>query len=387
MDFGVMRQTSRRIAVFSTVFVLIGATLFASIVYFGYVAYRTFSIYSHIKSNLYGGWNGAIHRTDDELGYAPIPNSLGDQLLPRGAAIPVRYDQDGFRVPKDYRQPSSGRRPVLLALGCSFTYGKSIPAEDAFAFKVGEELGATVRNAGVFGYGLAHMLIQAKKIAPEIKPDYLIVQYSPWLVERSVSPFAPTAFGKIPVPYFFEQGTLMIQPPLFEAKIIQLPIEKYRNKKTGFFDFLSFLTHVGIPLFVHDDVNIGHYAIRRMISRTPDPAEDHLAIVSHVYGEFSRIALANHSQLVIVALTRPDKTDELPVDLFPKNAIVVNGYAALLRKLDTVNEETYRRTYNHWAGDPPVLVDVHPNTHAHQIIADEIIYNLRSNNKKPGKHG
>jgi len=244
-----MRQTSRRIAAFSTVFVLIGTTLFASIVYFGYVAYRTFAIYSHIKSNLYGGWDGAIHRSDDELGYAPIPNSSGDQLLPRGAAIPVRYDQDGFRVPKDHLKSSSGRRPVLLALGCSFTYGKSIPAEDAFAFKVGEKLGATVRNAGVFGYGLAHMLIQAKKIAPEIKPDYLIVQYSPWLVERSVSPFAPTAFGKIPVPYFFEQGALMIQPPLFEAKITQLPIERYRKKKTGFFVFFVPFSHMWVFRF------------------------------------------------------------------------------------------------------------------------------------------
>jgi hypothetical protein len=73
----------------------------------------------------------------------------------------------------------------VLALGCSFTYGAATNAENTYPYLVGQRLAGTTRNAGVSSYGLSQMMILAKRLVPAYKPDYLLVQYSPWLVDRS----------------------------------------------------------------------------------------------------------------------------------------------------------------------------------------------------------
>jgi hypothetical protein len=55
---------------------------------------------------------------------------------------------------------------------------------------------------GVSSYGLSEMMVLAKRLVPIQKPDYLLVPYSPWLVGRAQSPFAPTYFGSVVTPYF-----------------------------------------------------------------------------------------------------------------------------------------------------------------------------------------
>jgi len=373
---------SRKKAFYSLLCTLAGSALFASVLYLGYVTWRTHTLYTHTKSELYGGWSSPLHRNDAELGFAPIPGASGLQLFPRGVSIPVRYDENGFRVPVAPSDEAGRGGAVLLALGCSFTYGEAILAEETFALKVGRGLGATVKNAGVFGYGLPQMLTQAKRLVPGIKPDYLLVQYSPWYFERSTYPFAPTAFGKIPVPYFSARGALDIQPPPFESVVIQLPVAPYKQTEKGFTDFLSFLVSVGFPLFSHDDAHMCGFAVRKLFSRVPEPAIDQQALISSVYGEFSRIARESGSRLVIVALARTSDPLDLPLDSFPEDALVVNAQDALLRKLNQATEENYRATYNHWIGHPPRLVDIHPNARAHQIIADEILSRIRAENRR-----
>jgi hypothetical protein len=58
--------------------------------------------------------------------------------------------------------------------------------------------------------------------------------------------------------------------------------------------------------------------------------------------------------------------------IFPEGAEVIDAHAELLRRLENADNGTYRKHYAHWRGEPPVLVDPHPNPEAHRIIAEAV---------------
>lgn len=361
---------------FCFVVFLIPATTIAAI-YIGYTAYRTTPIYWYVKLHQ-RGWKGKVHRADAELGYVPVPDSEGAEIFPIGNDVRMRYDKYGFRIPVDDKGTSQNQRPIVLALGCSFTYGSSTNAEDTYPYLVGQYLQGTTRNAGVCGYGHSQMMVLAQRLVPTQKPDYLLVQYSPWLVVRAQSPFAPTYFGQVPTPYFFlRQNELVLYPPVFQTKVMDLPMDAYRNTQASFSDKVSFLWHVGLPLYVHDDFNMSLYKIENVFGLVPEPAVNPEQIEKHVYDEIAKVARENGAKLVIVILGSDNNPVQIPPGLFPPDSIIVDAHEALLKHLPVVDEGNYLRQYAHWRGSPPVVVDTHPNENAHRIIAEAIVHKIR----------
>ena len=350
--------------------------------YVSYVAFATAKIYQSIKTNQ-RGWKGNVHTADAELGFAPIPNSEGAHVFPIGPDIPMRYDKDGFRTPMVVGV-SSRPKPLILALGCSFTYGDAIHAEDAYPYLVGQFLNGTSKNAGVCSYGLSQMLIIARKLVPIHKPDYLLVQYSPWLVERAQTPFTPSYFGKVPVPFFYEKDNgVGLYPPVFSTKTMALPVNRYRNSPASLMDALSFYWNVGLPLSVYDDFNMLKYAFFTRMGIVPSPAASKDKLTKYVYGEINDVAKKHGTKVVIVSLGDVS-TPVVQADrsLFPPDALLVNTHDALLERLPVANFETYVGAYAHWRGLPPVMVDSHPNEDAHRIIADVVANKIRQSEKK-----
>jgi hypothetical protein len=349
----------------------------AAALYLGFTALRTRPIYRNIKMGQ-RGWRGRVHKADPLLGFVPIPNSAGAEIMPVGPEVAMRYDGEGFRVPVTtfrFRAP----RPLLLTLGCSFTYGAATPAEETYPYLVAQSLGGTVRNAAVCSYGLSQMLLLARRLVPKYRPDDLIVQYSPWLVERAQDPFAPTYFARLPVPYFYDDRGLALHPPVFRTKLMDLPTDRYRTTPRNAADFGSFLWHVGLPLFLHDDGNMILYRARRLTGSLPPPAANGNEIERRVYAEMGQIARDNRARLVIVIMGR--KAAPVPVadHLFPADAVVVDAQAALLAHLRRIDDAEYARSYAHWRGVPPRQVHDHPNPAAHRIIADAIVARLKAN--------
>ena len=363
--------------VFSFIMLLIPAAAISAI-YLVYTCYRTRPLYAHVKSHQFG-WRGKIHKADAELGFVPVPDSEGTEILPIGNDIRMRYDKYGFRVPVDDKGTSQNQRPLVLALGCSFTYGFSTNAEDTYPYLVGQYLQGTARNAGVCSYGLSQMMVLAKRFVPTHKPDYLLVQYSPWLVDRAQRPFALTYFGEVlPTPYFFlRQNELVLHPPVFQTKIMDLPMDAYRNTQVSFSDKVSFLWHVGLPLYIHDDFNMSLYKIENVFGLVPGPAVNREQIEKYVYDEIDKVAKENGARLVIVVLGIDHHPVQIPPGLFPPDSIIVNAHEALLKHLPVVDEENYLRLYALWRGSPPVVVDNHPNENAHRIIAEAIVHKIR----------
>lgn len=346
------------------------------LIYFVYTVSRTQIMYNYIKSNS-RGWIGQVHRADKELGFMPIPNSSGFEKMPAGSDIPVRYDMEGFRVPADDdAQGSRNNHPVVLALGCSYTYGAATRAEDTFPYLTGKYLGGDTKNAGVCSYGLSQMVIVAKRMIPRYRPAFVVVQYSPWLVDRAILPFAPSYFGKLPNPYYSGENRLMIEPPLFQTKIFELPVDTYQNANRGIGDFFPFLWEVGLPLFIHDDFHMGAYTFASAFGRKEQPTKNGRAVIQQAYEEIYNVSQQNGAALVIVILGVDSRPVPLPRKLLPKDAVIVDAHDALLKRLPNPDRGSYERQYAHWRGNPPRLVDVHPNEKAHKIIAEEIVVKI-----------
>jgi hypothetical protein len=364
-----LRNKERR--VFHILLFLIPAVTIV-LIYCGYTAYRTNQLYNYVKS-YQRGWSGKVHEAHKVLGFAPIPNTQGSEIMPIGPAVPMQYDKDGFRIPMDDTLQNENNHPIVLTLGCSFTYGAATHAKDTFPYLVGKFIGGSTKNAGVCGYGLSQMVIIAKQLIPGHNPDYVIVQYSPWLVKRAVRPFAPSYYGKIPNPYYAEEDNLAIKPPVFQTKIYDLPLDHYRNSPVGFFDFFSFFGNVGWPLFLHDDFNMMAYTLARLLSLKDRPTKNRSAVIQHVYGEIFKLTEQIGAKLIIVVLGEDSYPVPIQKDLFPTDVLIVDAHSELLNRLPTINEKSFQRQYGHWRGDPPILVDGHPNEDAHRIIAEKIV--------------
>lgn len=322
-------------------------------------------------------------KADAELGFTYIPNSQGAEIFPVGPDLPMCIDENGFRSPIGNNNVTSNQKPVVLVLGCSFTYGSAVYAKDTYPYLVGHSLGGISKNAGCCSCGLSQMLILARRLIPTHKPDYVVVQYSSWLVARALDPFAPTYFGKAPTSYFYEDDGVALYPPVFRTKLMDLPNESYRNSPESAVDFISFLWNVGLPLLIHDDFHMSCYLLKRTFGLIPKPAKNESKIVSYVYEEIAKAAREENAKLVIVVLGNNCKPVEAPRHLLPADSIIVDAHSALLEQLPIVDEENYNKDYAHWRGFPPRIVDKHPNEKAHKIIAEEIVLKITSSTEIP----
>ena len=354
---------------------LVVLVVIVSAIYLGYVLKRSWTLRAYLRG-AQRGWTGRIHRADPELGIAPIPNARGSHTFPIGPPVPMRYDRHGFRGTLASDASASSGRPLVLALGCSYTYGDAVLARDAFPYLVARGLRGTAHNAGVCSYGLGQMLILGRRLIPLRKPDYLLVQYSSWLIGRAVRPFAPSRFGTVPTPYFHGTNRLALQRPVFRARILDLPVHRYRPPAGNRRGLWPFFWEVGLPFFSHDDLNMTRYVVRRISGSLPAPTSNRLLVVRHTYHALGRLARRHRVKMVVVMLGQDHRTPKSIRHLVPRDVLIVDAHAALLGRLPVRTKRTYYQAYGHWRGKPPQLVDPHPNPLAHRVIAREILQRL-----------
>ncbi len=341
------------------------------LLYTASIGWRSYRRYAQLKTHQ-RGWKVPIHESDPQLGFRLIPGVETDELLPDGPLIPTRIDSRGFRVPVDPSRFATGKRPLVMTFGCSFTFGAACAAEDTYPQLVARELGGECVNAGVCSYGLTQMLIRARQLIPRQRPGIVIAQYSPWLVDRAMSLYAPTTFGLQPSPYFTrtDAGGLIIAPPVFTRSSVDPT--RYRDTPRSFGDFASFLFSVGVPSLVHDD-SLGTLTwAKQKTGLMPAPTRQRQAVVDAVYGEFDKLCQQVGARLVIVILEEVIPVRERDALDAATHAIVVDAYSEMVLRMPVREPTVYEKLYCHWRGDPPVLVDYHPNARAHKIIAAEI---------------
>jgi hypothetical protein len=202
--------------------------------YLDYLACRSFQLYECVK-NENVGWKGGIFCADAELGYRNRPGAKGVQLCPYTPNIPIRIDANGCRISPDGQDDNCDGRPIMLALGDSFTFGAKCEFEDSYPEIAAHHSGYRCMNAAVCGHGIAQVLLQARMLVPRLHPDVVVVQYSPWLVEKSRTLFHQDKFGILAAPFVETIGArrLHLHPPLFTAWVYNLPIDDFRGTSRG----------------------------------------------------------------------------------------------------------------------------------------------------------
>lgn len=348
-----------------------------AIAYTAWTGFRAARLYAGIKSDG-RSWDVPIHRFHPMLGYEAIPGANSVERYPNGYAVPVHFNADGFRIPAEPDIIQDGSSPHLLALGCSFTFGMACKAEDAFPYRVAARLHGTALNAALGGYGLVHMVLRARELIPKFAPDWVLIEYAPWLVERSLAPIS-NAMVQIPVPgpYLAVQrdGRFGIEPPPFAANYFALPVRDYARGPAGIRDFASFFVHAALPLYLWSDPRIARY---RLGSHCP-AAPDSESLVQTFYNEIADLAQRCRGRVCIVIL---GPGGLLPGQLPPHHlralravpgAVVADAHRALYERLSVPTPEAYDKAYAIWHGEPPKLIDRHPNPAAHALIADAIL--------------
>lgn len=315
-------------------------------------------------------WAGTVYKSDAQCGYVPMPDALAFHTLREGDRIPVRIDAEGFRVPVNAPavQPATGG---ILFLGCSFTHGYGVPAEETFAQIAADRLQVPCRNAGVSGWGLAPMVLRARRDIPRIRPQYTVVQYSNWLITRSQEYYAPSDFGLVPTPFFaLQSGRMDIYPPVFKSVIPELMQHSDRSS------LLSFVMRIGLRSCPHDDVYSVLTSMRQGLGQLPSPAVERQAILDYALEEIRQLCQLHGSRLFVVSIRR--SFDDQPQDRLDREAYsVIETFEPLATRLPERSTEAWGQRYYHWRGNPPRLVDMHPSQQAHavigRVIADSIL--------------
>jgi hypothetical protein len=362
----------KKLAFSGLIFVLVGL-----IAYGGLVIYRSRKFYLAVKEAT--RWNPPAFAFDPELGHVPVPNYRGTMRSRTGPPLPIAHDENGHRIPVDQPTPPGTERPLVLALGCSFTYGYCCLAEEAFPYLVGRRLKGKSVNAGVSGYGLAQIALVAKRLIPKYKADYVLIQYSPWLLDRAIEPTPKHMTARLTAPFYYERpgGVLAVQPPVFRPFVRGLSTLSYADTEESLSESLRFQYRVALPLYLHDDWDMILYNSKTCLGLLPKPAPWG-GLAPRVYREIADLCEAANSRMVIVALGNRITPTPIPESFSRLPALVVRPDLALRSRLDQKTEESYSKAYMHWRGSPPVLVDRHPNSLAHSIMADEIVAAIKA---------
>jgi hypothetical protein len=104
-------------------------------------------------------------------------------VLPTTCRTP-RYniDADGFRL---NTAGSSPAEPPVLATGASFTLGEEVADDESWPAYLQNMTRRKVVNAGVSGYSLDQTVLRTERIAPKVKPLFVVVAFTPGDIRRS----------------------------------------------------------------------------------------------------------------------------------------------------------------------------------------------------------
>lgn len=334
---------------------------FCSLVYIGSVLVRSRKMWS-----VHPRWIGSAYEKHADYGHFPRPNNIAYHSLKYGEKVPVLFDDRAFRAPVGEDATTNDLKKILF-LGSSFTHGYGLPAEKTFAHLSATSLSMECMNAAGSGWGLAHMVLRARHEIPKHKPDYVIVEHSRWVIERSMRSYGIGTYGLIARPFFYEsKGNIRIHKPLFAMKSLTLPIEEYAQKS-----FLSFFWTVGLPLYVHNDWQVVSILVRQKIGALPYPAGDKERIVYSAYDEIQQLCIEHDAKMLVLKLYQHwwplNSTKDLS-DRFH----VVDTLPPLDAELHEKTRAAWSRKYHFWRGQPPQIVDTHMNSEANVIIAKAI---------------
>lgn len=364
----------------AAVFLLIQLSLLLVIYHFISINKNALEYYKYFTAANFISWQGKMYNKDDTLGYRMIKSNQSALVYNFLPTVPVKTDKNGFRVADSAISLTDISKPVdLLFLGCSFTFGSACRAENTFPYLVAAQRKMNYVNAAVGGYGLAQMYLQAKQLIPRLKPRYIIVQSSPWLIMRSISEFAPSRGGYLlPTPYFADRGSSFeAELPIYKSSVENLfPAD---DRKNYYGNFLKYYFKKGFPYFFKEQVQLFFVRCKNLLFLKRRPTKKAAEAEQVAYAEIFKIAEKHAAKVILLNLGNAPGSDKyLQLSRRGNKISVANADSVLRQALDTQSEIAYRKKYNHWgkSGKDSVFVDSHPNSLAHRLIAESVLMHI-----------
>lgn len=109
---------------------------------------------------------------DEQLGWIPKPGDYSDSNY---WGTSLRVLEHGIRANGATNRVDG--KPVILAVGDSFTFGSQVGDEDTWPAALERLTGARVVNGGVFAYGLDQAVLRAEQLIETVRPDILMVSF------------------------------------------------------------------------------------------------------------------------------------------------------------------------------------------------------------------
>lgn len=346
-------------------------------------------LYDYYKRG--NGVVGQVFMADDSLGHRGIPNGSGKSVyflngIPQ--SVPLALNSEGFRALSQQASDS-----MMLFFGCSFTWGDYCPAEKTYANQATNLLKINGLNYGVNAYGLAQMLLLAERMIPKHRPQYVVVQYSPWLADRARFMFYPSAYGSMPYPFIAqnENNELYIHQPYFLSSLYDFDYQYFKKSPSSFFDKLAFYCKVGLPVVVIDGVKKYFTILGIKFGFLPMAEHDNQKIEQYVYERIYRLCKQHNSQMIVLNLggfgysneerinnhydrTRFLKTVPLNIG---QNCVFVDADSVLQAGIGPHEDYSKYLLWGKTSAVDSVIFDYHPNALAHQIIAKTLVKGIK----------
>ena len=150
-----------------------------------------------------GRWPSNSYRYNEAMRNFEMTPGISTPML--NQQYYIKTHSLGYRIPRKadahFAQPGG-----LLAVGCSFTFGDGVEAEQTFTHIAARSLGLPAYNYGVCSYSYASSILQIEDledrgILARLSPSIVVLGSGSWLMGRSVSPFYPTAEIQLAYPY------------------------------------------------------------------------------------------------------------------------------------------------------------------------------------------
>lgn len=169
-------------------------------------------------------WPLGAFRYHEQIGYEMTPGFSSEI---RNGLFKICTHNLGYRIPtaQDRTAYSPGG---ILSVGCSFTYGDLVEAEQTFSYHAASVLGLEAYNYGVCSYSYVSSLLQLQDLRKKgvldlLEPSVLVLGAGKWLYRRSVDPFLPTTGLRFAFAHLAkENGNLGIKQPLAELSLKHL---------------------------------------------------------------------------------------------------------------------------------------------------------------------
>jgi len=315
-----------------------------------------------------GRWPVGAYIYDKTIGF-DFASNISGPIKSKGNFY-VKSHQLGYRI-SEFEDPVSYRPGGLLSLGCSFTYGDEVDADQTFTHLVANGLNIPAYNYGICSFSYVHALLKVKKLKDQgvldkLQPKYIILGCWNGLPDRSRSPFPPLVSKKIPLPaaYLTKDGSdLKIQYPTKIQDVFSM-VELYRMEGTGL-SFKKFIKiFVAVPRYIY------LFVINNRLAKELKSGSFQNAVSDYEVYDFYFSGIENQfsdygSQIIVLFM--PNKNNE-HLDNALKTAIADHPGIILVDGLQAIQK------YGVSSRD---YVGLHPQPEAHKAYAQEVINRVR----------